>query len=428
MASENPTQKKKKKSVWNVLGPGLVTGAADDDPSGIATYSQAGASFGFTYLWLSIFTFPLMAFVQEMCARIALVTGRGLAANIRSHFSRKVLIFATLLLLVANTFNIGADLSAMAEVSNLILPNIPAWFFVLLLGVGSMLLEVFVIYKKYSSYLKWLTLVLVSYILAGFVINFDFVEVLRGAFIPNMDFDKKSLFLITAILGTTISPYLFFWQTSQEIEEEIGDGDHTLKQRVEDGPKRISNMRVDVWVGMFFSNLVMFFIIAVCAETLFKNGITDIQTAAEAASALKPIAGHFAYLLFAIGVLGTGLLALPVLAGSSAYALSEAFGWKEGLYRKPRSAKAFYSVIIFSMIMGILIPFIGLSPIKSLLYSAMLNGLIAPIMIVFIVILSSSKMIMGVKVNNLFGVLVGWGTVLLMGTVGIFTLWNIFLG
>ncbi len=417
-----------KRRFWNLLGPGLITGAADDDPSGIATYSQAGASTGFTYLWLAAFTFPLMAFVQEMCARIALVTGRGLASNMRRHFGKNILIFATILLFAANTFNIGADLAAMAEASQLILPIIPSWVYVLLIGIASMILEVFISYKKYSSYLKWLTFILVSYILAGFVVHFDLTTLLHAAFVPNFHADKSTILIITAILGTTISPYLFFWQTSQEVEEEIEKGARTIRARAHDGPEKIAGMRFDVWFGMFFSNLVMFFIVAVCAQTLWKHGVTNIDTAAQAAVALRPFAGNAAYLFFALGIIGTGLLALPVLAGSSAYAIAESFGWKEGLYHKLHTARSFYGVIILSMLGGLLIPFLGVSPIKVLIYSAIANGLVAPIMIIFIVILSSNEAIMGARKNSKLSNFVGWFVVILMSLVALASLWQIFVG
>ena len=416
---------KKSKKFWNLLGPGLITGAADDDPSGIATYSQTGASTGLTFLWLAAFTFPLMAFVQEMCARIALVTGKGLASNIRIHFGKKLLYVCVGLLVVANTVNIGADLAAMAEAMNLIAPFIPATFFLILIGFVCILLEVFVSYKKYSSYLKWLTFVLVSYILVALVVNFRATDLLYSAFVPSFNFDKNSIFLITAILGTTISPYLFFWQTSQEVEEGIQNGELTLRSRIKEGPRKISGMRVDVWIGMFFSNLVMFFIIAVCAETLFKAGITNIETAGQAAAALRPLAGDGAYLLFALGIIGTGFLAVPVLAGSSAYALSETFGWKEGLYRKLRSARSFYGVIILSIFVGVLLQFVGIPPIKALIYSAILNGLIAPIVIILIVLIASNNKIMGTHANARLSTFVGWFSVALMTIVALATIWSL---
>lgn len=416
---------KKSKRFWNILGPGLITGAADDDPSGIATYSQTGASTGFTFLWLAAFTFPLMAFVQEMCARIALVTGKGLASNIRIHFGKKLLYICVGLLVVANTVNIGADLAAMAEAMNLIAPFVPATFFLIAIGFACILLEVFVSYKKYSSYLKWLTFVLISYILVALVVNFRASDLLYYAFVPSFVFDKSSIFLITAILGTTISPYLFFWQTSQEVEEGIEHGELTLRSRIKIGPRKISGMRVDVWIGMFFSNLVMFFIIAVCAETLFKAGITNIETAGQAAAALRPLAGDGAYLLFALGIIGTGFLAVPVLAGSSAYALAETFSWREGLYRKLRSARSFYGVIVLSILAGVLLQFLGISPIKALIYSAILNGLIAPIVIILVVLIASNKKIMGTHTNARLSTFIGWFSVILMIIVALTTIFSL---
>lgn len=412
----------KTREYWKMVGPGITTGAADDDPSGIATYSQAGAKYGYGFIWLAVFTFPLMVIIQEMCARIALVTGKGLAANIKTHFPKKILIVAVALLFIANTFNIGADLGAMAEAFRLLAPQVPTYLLVVFFGVICILFEVFISYKRYSSYLKWMTLALVTYVLAGLVLNFDGATLLRHAFVPNMSFDKESILILSAIIGTTISPYLFFWQTSQEVEEGILRGQHTIKQRQVEGPKEMRPMRFDVILGMFMSNLVMFFIIAVCANTLFTAQITEINTAAEAANALKPIAGNLAYILFALGIIGTGFLAIPVLAASSAYALAEAFKHKEGLYLKFKEARFFYYTIIISIMIGLLLNFTGFPAIKGLIYASIANSLVAPIIIIFIVILASDKRIMKDHVNNWFISLMGWGTVFLMTLVGLLTL------
>jgi len=408
------------------LGPGLITGAADDDPSGIATYSQTGAQYGTGLLWLAAWTFPLMAMVQEMCARIALVTGQGLAANIKHAYSKKVLYICTFLLFLANTLNIGADLGAMAKAVQLISPNLSFVFLVIFIGILGLLLQVFIPYKKYAKYLKWLVIALFSYVATGLIIHMDWSALLRDGIIPHITFSKTQILLITGILGTTISPYLFFWQTSQEVEEEIASGKATIKDRRGTNDAEVKSMRIDVWTGMFLSNLVMFFIIAVSANTLFVNGITNIGTASDAALALKPLAGSWATLLFAIGIIGTGMLAIPILAGSASYAISESFGWKEGLYRKLNEARAFYGVIILSIIIGILINFIGIDPIKALIYSAIANGIIAPIVLVFIVHISGSKQIMGRYKNSRFGNIMGWIVTILMGITALAAIYSLF--
>ena len=408
------------------LGPGLISGAADDDPSGIATYSQTGAQYGTGLLWLAAWTFPLMAMIQEMCARIALVTGQGLAANIKHTYPRKVLYICTILLFAANTLNIGADLGAMAKAVQLINPKISFVFLVIFIGVVGLLLQVFIPYKKYAKYLKWLVISLFSYVITGLMINMDWSMLLRDGIIPHITFSKTQILLITGILGTTISPYLFFWQTSQEVEEQIAEGKTTVKARQGTNDNEIKKMRVDVWTGMFLSNLVMFFIIAVCANTLFVNGITNISTASDAALALSPLAGPWATTLFAIGIIGTGMLAIPVLAGSTSYAISESFGWKEGLYCNINEARAFYGVIIVSILIGILINFIGIDPMKALIYSAIANGIIAPIIIIFIVHISGSAHIMGRYKNSRFGNIVGWMVTALMSITAIAAIYSLF--
>lgn len=401
------------------LGPGLITGAADDDPAGIATYSQAGAQFGTGLLWLSIWTLPFMITIQEMCARIALVTGNGLAANIKHSFRKEVLQAITILLLIANTFNIGANLGVMAKAIQLIAPKISFTFLVIFIGLICLTLPIIIPYKKYARYLKWLVIALFSYIITGFMIKMDWSVLFYHAIIPQITFSKEQILLITAILGTTISPYLFFWETSQEVEEEIAEGKTTVHSRRGTNHAEIKKMRADIWTGMFLSNIIMFFIIAVCANTLFANGITNIDTASDAALALLPLAGSFATLLFSIGIIGTGLLAVPVLAGSTSYAISESFGWKEGLYRKFKKAKAFYLIIIFSIVVGIFTNFIGLHPIKTLIYSAIVNGIIAPVIIIFIVHISSNHKIMGEFKNSFIKKVIGWITIALMGVTAI---------
>jgi len=417
---------KKAREYWHILGPGLTTGASDDDPSGIGTYSQTGAQYGTQLLWLSWFTFPLMAVVQEMCARIALSTGRGLAGNIKHFFPRWVLYLCTILLFIANTFNIGADLGAMAKGAELLLPNLPFTLLVVFFGVISLGLQIFSTYQQYSKYLKWLALILVSYIFSSLSIKgLDWIALIKSAAIPSITLSKDQIILVCGILGTTISPYLFFWQTSQEVEEEILKGKTTIESRSSPTKKQIKEMRIDVISGMFLSNLVMFFIIVACASTLFSHGITNINTAADAAKALRPFAGEQAYLLFALGIIGTGMLAIPVLAGSASYAISESFGWDHGLNRTLKQASAFYGIIIFSMIIGFLINFIGFDPIKALIYSAVLNGLIAPLILVLIVLIASNKGVMGDNSNHPIAEFIGWvvtGVMIIAGLGTIFSL------
>jgi NRAMP (natural resistance-associated macrophage protein)-like metal ion transporter len=394
---------------WNTLGPGLTTGAADDDPSGIATYSQTGSQYGFQLLWISWFTFPLMAVVQEMCARIGVSTGHGLAANIRRHYPPGILYILTALLFAANTFNIGADLGAMAAGAQLLYPSGNAALFVILFGIISLGLQIFTTYARYARYLKYLAFVLLAYIVSALMSHLDWHAVLRGFAIPTVTFSREQVFLICAILGTTISPYLFFWQTAQEVEESRMRRPLTKESwhpRV--SSDQMGRIRQDVWSGMFFSNVVMFFIIAACAGTLFTHGITTIRTAADAALALRPFAGNAAFLLFAIGIVGTGFLAIPVLAGSTSYAIAESFGWKQGLYRKLDKAYSFYGIIIISVLIGIGLNFIGLDPIKALIYSAVANAIVAPFVLFFILRLSHSKEVMGSHTNSRTAYAIGW--------------------
>ena len=414
---------KEAEEYWKTLGPGLTTGAADDDPSGIATYSQTGASKGFGLIWVSLFSFPFMAVVQEMCARIGLATGVGLAANIKRNFSKKVLLVCTMLLLLANIFNIGADLGAMAKGTQLILPTLSFVFLVIGFAVLSLVLQIFVSYKKYSKYLKYLALTLLAYAFSAFAVKINWLDVFHHIIIPTLQFNKEEIILFCAVIGTTISPYLFFWQSSQEVEEQIKKGEKTEEERKTKITKEdIHKMRIDVWSGMFFSNLIMFFIIAACAGALYTHGLTNISTAYDAALALRPFAGEFAFILFAVGIIGVGLLAIPVLAGSASYALSESFGWKTGLYRKLKEASAFYGVIILALVLGIILNFVGLDPIKALIYAAVLNGLISPIMIFFIVKIGGSEKIMGQFKNRKIGNIFGWTTFWLLSLVTVVTL------
>lgn len=409
----------KTKDYWHALGPGLTTGASDDDPSGIATYSQAGAQYGYSLLWMAIVTFPLMALVQEMCARIGLVTGRGLAANIRNHFSRKVLYFCTILLFSANAFNIGADLGAMAKGVQLLKPDLNFSFLVIGFTLVSIGMQIFTPYVKYAKYLKWLALVLLAYVFSAILADLNWTEVLRNSVTPNINFTKEQIVIVAAVLGTTISPYLFFWQTSQEVEEQVLEGKMSILSRRGTTTAEVKTMRVDVWSGMLLSNIVMFFIIAATAGVLYPNGITNITSAAQAAEALRPFAGNATYWLFAIGIIGTGLLAIPVLAGSSSYAIAESLGQKTGLYRNLKKAYTFYGALIISMLVGLSLNFIGLDPIKALIYSAIGNAVVAPVVLFLIVLISSNSKIMGDQVNRKSTTIMGLGITLLMAVVGI---------
>lgn len=418
---------KKTREYWNVLGPGLTTGAADDDPSGIATYSQTGAQYGFQLLWLSVFCYPLAAIIQEICARIGLATGRGLATNLRTHFSKRILYGCTVLLFAANAFNIGADLGAMAKGVQLLHKG--AGFSLLVIGFAllSVLLQIFLPYAKYAHFLKWLALVLLAYVASAIMAHLPWGMVLHKAITPSIHWSKEQLLLICAILGTTISPYLFFWQTSQEVEDEILDGKSTIASRQgEYNPHQVRAMRIDVWSGMLLSEVVMFFIISACGAILFPKGITHITSASQAAEALRPFAGNVTYWLFAIGIIGTGMLAIPVLAGSSSYAVSESFKWREGLYRKFRQAHAFYGILILSVFVGLGINFLHIDPIKALIYSAVANGIVAPVVLVLIMIISSDHKIMGSWVNKKGITYAGWAITGLMVVSGGAAIWALF--
>lgn len=373
------------RSYTSILGPGLTTGAADDDPSGIATYSQAAAQHGYTALWLAAYTFPFMGMVQEFCARIGIVTRKGLASNIRAHYGVRTLTVLCVLLFAANTLNIAADLAAMAAATNLLFPSLHQFLLIIVFGALIALLEVHLPYERYASVLKYLTLALFSYVLTAFAVEIDWSLALYHVIVPTVSFDGGFILLLCAVLGTTISPYLFFWQTAQEVEErhELVRQEHA--PTISDEPSLLSRMRVDVWSGMAFSNIVMFFIMLTCAATLHQYGITHITTAASAAEALRPIAGDFAYLLFTIGIVGTGMLAIPILAGSSAYACAEAYRWTYGLNKTFSEAYAFYGVIILSICLGIILNMFGFDPMHLLFFAAVVNGIIAPIIIFFIV-------------------------------------------
>lgn len=383
------------KKILNALGPGLITGASDDDPSGIATYSQAGAAFGFATLWTTLITFPLMASVQQMCARIGLVTAAGLTRTLKKNYPKSILYLMILFSFPAITLNIGADIQGMGSVANLIVPEVPVFAFSLLFTA---LLIFFIIrypYQKIAAVLKWLSIVLFLYILVPFLVKPNWSEVFKNTFIPTIHFDKAFFSILVAILGTTISPYLFFWQATMEAE----DMNHSVKKVVVN--KRIlDNMKLDVDIGMLFSNIVMFFIILTAGSVLYKAGIHQIDSVGQAAKALEPLTGKFAYLLFAVGVMGTGFLAIPVLAGSLSYIMAETFDWEEGLDKKFHEAKGFYITIVISLLIGLSLDFLGISPMKALLYTAILYGLTAPVMIAIILHICNNKKVMGEFTNN----------------------------
>jgi Mn2+/Fe2+ NRAMP family transporter len=373
-------------------------------------------------------TFTAATELPEMCARIGLVTGRGLASNIRKVFPSSIVFLLTSLLLIANTINIGADIGAMVASISLLVPNANVVFLLLLVTLLSLALQVFLPYHVYAKYLKWLAFVLIFYVFAALATTIDWAEVLHFTFLPHISFTPEFFLILTAILGTTISPYLFFWQTSQEVEEQIDAGKNTLALRkITLTTRSLSAMRADVWVGMFFSNLIMFFIILATSVTLFKSNITDIKTAADAANALRPFVGDAAYFIFTIGIIGTGLLAIPVLAGSSAYAVSESLKKNEGLSKKWYEAKVFYMVIVASMIIGLSINFLGINPMSALVWSAVVNGAVAPFILVAIILISQSKKIMGKHKNNLVTTTVGWFVVAVMFVSAVGTLISLFV-
>lgn len=376
------------------LGPGLITGAADDDPSGIATYSQAGAQFGFSMLWTMVFTYPLMSGIQMVSARLGCLTGKGLAANIKAEYPKAVLYSIVGLLLLANTINIAADIAAMGEALRLLLGG-SAHVYSVTFGLISLVLQVFIPYQKYVRYLKWLTLALLAYVAVAFTIQVPWLEVAARVVWPALTLNRDSIMMIVAVFGTTISPYLFFWQAAQEMEDLRSV--HDAGQKISPAAARVhlKRIRLDTYIGMGFSNLVAFFIILSAATTLHKAGITDIQTSAQAAEALRPLAGNFAFLLFSLGIIGTGMLAVPVLAGSAAYAAVECFDWGSGLDKKLHEAKEFYAIIALATVGGVILNFMPIDPIKALFWSAVINGVIAlPIMIVMM-LLGSSERVMG---------------------------------
>ena len=386
--------KPQRRNPLEVLGPGLVTGAADDDPSGIGTYSQVGAQFGYGMAWTMFFGFPLLASIQAICARIGATTGKGIAQNLRQHYPPWLLRAVVVLLLIANVINLGADLGAMGAVLALILPG-PLLLFTALFGLASVVLEVWVSYARYASILKWTTLSLFSYVAVVFVSHVPWSEAIRDTLVPTFNFDKDHAMALVAIFGTTISPYLFFWQAGQEVEEQHRRHVKPLMVTPKTAGMELKRIRTDTLVGMGFSHLTALFIIIATAATLHAHGITNVTSAAQAAEALRPIAGQFAFALFAVGIIGTGLLAVPVLAGSAAYAVSETFDWTEGLDRRPREAKAFYAVIALATLGGVALNFIGIDPMSALYWAAVVNGLLAPPLMVVTMLIARNPAVMG---------------------------------
>lgn len=380
---------------WKVIGPGLVTGASDDDPSGIATYSQAGAQFGLSTLWTSILAFPLMAAIQQMCARIGLVTNQGLTGTLKKHYPRPVLYLMLLFSFPAIIMNIGADIAGMGAVGNLLFPSIDATFFSVFFTILLLGLIIYLPYTKIAAVLKYLCIVMLVYFIVPFLYKQDFALILSSTFIPTIRFDKDFIAILVGILGTTISPYLFFWQASVEVEEMKHKQTHLIVNK-----KIIHEMKQDVDFGMTFSGLVMYFIILTTGTVLFAGGVHQIDTVEQAAAALKPLAGDMAYLLFAIGIIGTGLIAIPVLSGSLSFIVTEAFGWEQGLDKKFHEAKGFYVIIAISLILGLSLNYIGISPIKALIYTAILYGITAPVLIAIILHISNNKKILGKYTNG----------------------------
>ncbi|MEY4011288.1 MAG: hypothetical protein RIT22_412 [Bacteroidota bacterium] len=398
----------KVKRFWQLLGPGLITGASDDDPSGIATYSQAGAAYGLATLWTGLLAFPLMAAIQQMCAKIGLVTSLGLTGALKKNYPRPVLYLMLLFSFPAIVMNIGADIAGMGAVGNLLFPSIDATFFSVFFTVLLLVLIIYLPYLKIAAALKYLCIVLLVYLVVPFLYDQDWGLIAKNTFIPSMEFNKEFVGILVGILGTTISPYLFFWQATMEVEE-MKHKNHLVVNK-----KIISDMKQDVDFGMTFSGLVMYFIILTTGTVLYNGGIHQIDTVEEAAIALKPLAGNLAYLLFAIGVIGTGLLAIPVLSGSLSYIITETFGWEQGLDKKFHEAKAFYAVIAVSLVLGLSLNYVGISPIKALIYTAILYGLTAPVLIAIILHICNNKKVMGKFTNSTRSNILGFSALIIM--------------
>ena len=426
---------KKINRATRILGPGLITGAADDDPSGIATYSQAGAAYGFGLLWLFPLMYPLLLAVQETCARIGAVTGDGLAAVLKKHYSKKLLYTSVFFVVIANVVNIGADVGAMAAAAKLLVP-LPFSLLAIIFASLIVVLQIFVPYKHYAKVLKWLALALFAYPITAFLIGVPWSEVLVKTFRPDIQMNAEMIYLIVGLLGTTISPYLFFWDTSETVEDEVeskriatssGNGTPKITQRF------MRKIKLDNFIGMTLASVTAWFIVVTCASVLFSHGITNIDTAADAAKALEPLvqgfphAGTLAKLLFSVGIIGIGLLAVPVLAGSSSYAISEAFGWKEGLYRKFSKAKQFYGVIILATLVGLAMNFLRLDPIKALLFAAVFNGISSIPLLWMIARIGRNEEIMGEYKNSTLSTIGIYGAFLVMTVGGIVLLWSLFV-
>jgi len=408
-AENKKSNPSKVKRFLKILGPGLITGASDDDPSGIATYSQAGAKFGLATLWTALITFPLMASLQEMCARIGIVTSQGLTTNIRNNYPKPILYLMILFTFPAVILNIGADIAGMGAVGNLIFPSIPSYIFTIAFTGILMVLIIYLPYQKISAILKYLCVFLLLYLVVPFLAKQDWGEIAKHTFLPTIKFNKDFISILVAILGTTISPYLFFWQATMEVE----DIKHK-KRRLMVDKKLIHKMDMDVDFGMLFSNLVMYFIILTTGTVLFKGGITEINSVEQAAKALEPLAGKLSYLLFALGIIGTGLLAIPVLTGCLSYMLSETFNWNGGLDKKYYEAKPFYWVIIISLLIGLAINYIGINPVQALIYTAILYGVTSPVLILIILHISNNKKVMGEFTNGKWSNILGTLALLLM--------------
>lgn len=426
LSQPNPPKGTTKRGLLQTLGPGLITGASDDDPSGIATYSQVGAQFGFGMLWTMLFSYPLMAAIQEISGQIGRVTGRGIAGNLRKHYHPFFLYSLVFLVFVANVINLGADINAMGAAMRLVVGG-PILLWATLFAAFAIGLEVFVAYEKYTAYLKWLCAVLFAYVATVFVVHVPWAQALKATVLPSFSLSATFITSFVAVLGTTISPYLFFWQAQEEVEiVQTRPKDCPLKDLPREAKDELHRIRVDTYAGMGFSNLIAFFIILTAAVTLHAHGVTDINTATEAAQALQPVAGRFAFLLFALGIIGTGLLAVPVLAGSAAYAVGEAFRWRVGLNRDWHRAHGFYGVMVLSALLGLGMSFTHVDPIKALFWSAVINGVAAVPIMVLMMLMGQNAKAMGPFTLNTRQRVFGWAATLVMGAaaVALFAFWG----
>jgi len=414
------------KRLLMVLGPGLITGASDDDPSGIGTYTQAGASLGFATLWTAIITLPMMAAIQFICAKIGMVSGMGLSGVLRKYYPRWLVVSAIVLLVVANTINAGTDIGAMAASINLLAPSIPPLALVVPIALLIVAVQILGSYRTLVKIFKWLTLTLFAYIAAAFLARPHWGEVLKATFVPALRFDHQYLITLVAIFGTTITPYLFFWQASQEVEEELRMGRETLAEREGATDRELRIAEIDVNAGMIFASVVFYFVVLASAVTLHAGGKTDIQTATDAAQALRPLSHGAATILFALGLIGSGFLAVPILTGSSGYAMCEAFDWKYGLNEKFRDARRFYLIIAAATLVGLLINFLKIPPVTALFWTAVLNGVLAPPLIVVLMLVSNNQKIMGKRTNGPLTNVLGWSTAAIMtaAAIGMFVTWG----